>query len=64
MFSQYLRLRVPTSASNIDVVRAAVLRLDRTIMSDRAFRAARHAYFRKMIAHHKAAQDMRGAFRI
>lgn len=64
MFSQYLRLRLPTQASNIDVIRAAVLRLDTTIMHDRAFRAARHAYFQRMIAHHTAARAMKANHRL
>ena len=58
MFSQYLRLRLPITAANIDVVRAAHTRLSKNARRNRLIRDGRHAFIRDMLAYHAEARRL------
>ena len=62
MFAAYLRLRLPTSASDIDVIRAAYARFDAKLVREnrRVTRAARHKFYREMLALHAASARVEG----
>lgn len=55
--SQYLRINVQISASNIALIRKA-----RTMLSeegkDKKFRARRFSFYREMILHHEKARGL------
>lgn len=57
MFSVYLRLHLPTSATSREVIRAASTRLSAE-GKGRHFRAARHAFYRAMLEQHRMARHL------
>jgi len=66
MFSTYLRLNLPVSASGFDVVRATRRTLTKRFRTLRHWRTERHAIYRAMLRHHASARAlyrnvMRGA---
>lgn len=60
MFGTYCRLAVHVNASNIDVLRAARLKIAAQHRRGRARRADRHRFYRAMLAYHS---DSRALYR-
>lgn len=52
----YLRLRLPPTASNLTVVRAAVAALHPDTRAVRGFRTARKRFYRQMLCAHAVRQ--------
>lgn len=63
-YSTYNRLNLHVSATPKEVVRAARMKLQPFTWTDRRFRAARHAFFREILAHHHEAQEMCRTWRL
>lgn len=57
-FAAYNRLRVPVTASDREVVRAARNKLMPEARRDHSLRANRHMYYRAMLDHHWDARDL------
>jgi hypothetical protein len=57
LWSQYERLNLHVSASNIDVIRAVRPRLAPEALQQ-CFRPARHSIYRKAIQHHADARNL------
>ena len=51
-FATYQRLNLHVFASNVEVIRAARLRLTPQVRTARAYRAARHAFYSEMLRNH------------
>lgn len=64
MFATYLRLRVSIHASGGAVVRAAAARVTPQVRRDPRFREARKKFYRAMLRHHAACQDLAARHRL
>lgn len=64
MFGTYLRLNITVHAGWRSVVRAAADRLKREARRDPALRAERHRFYRRMLAHHRNAQELARTWRL
>jgi len=58
MYSQYLRLGLPVSASDNDVIRAARRLILKRHRHDPDKRAARHRFYAQMLTYHAKAGDL------
>jgi len=58
VYGTYMRLRLSTSASNRDVVRAARNKVAREALATPSLRTARHAFYMNMLEHHRQAQHL------
>jgi hypothetical protein len=64
MYSTYLRLDVTVHDGWRAVVRAAAKKLTPAARADPAHRAARHHFYRQMLAHHLQAQELVAYWRL
>jgi hypothetical protein len=64
MFATYLRLDVTVHDNWRTVVRAAARKLKPRSRRNRAHRAARHAFYREVLAHHDAARRLVRTWRL
>ena len=58
MFSQYRRLRLPVTASNVQVIRAARRQIAKRAWHDCAYRDGRKLHYRNMLEYHHEAQRL------
>jgi hypothetical protein len=64
VFGTYLRLDLTVHAGWRSVVRAAAGRLKREARRDPALKAERHRFYRRMLAHHRDAQQLARTWRL
>ena len=57
MFGTYCRLLIHVYDSDITIIRAARLKIQKRFRTLRASRSARHTFYRSMLAHHRDARD-------
>ena len=57
-YSTYLRLNLHVGATSREVLRAAQRKLKPEFRYDRFWRDQRHAFYREMLQHHHAAQNL------
>ena len=63
-YGTYLRLDITVHASWRTVVRAAARKLTPEAPRNPAKRESRHRYYRQMLEHHRAAQDIVSYWRL
>lgn len=64
MFSTYLRLNLATWASELDVIRAARLKINEQHRRSPTMRKARHEFYRVMLSYHRHARALAAEFRL
>jgi len=64
MFGTYERLNVHIDATAKEVIRAAAKKLTHAARRGRAHREERHIFYRKMLEHHAASQEIAAQFRL
>jgi hypothetical protein len=64
MFGTYCRLDVHVFATNREVIRAASLKLKKSVRYRHAHRDARHAFYRAMLDYHKTERALLVEYRL
>jgi hypothetical protein len=64
MYGTYLRLDITVHDGWRTVVRAAAKKLTPAARTDPAHRAARHRFYRQMLAYHQQAQEIVATWRL